>query len=348
MDLNGKKILIIKLRYIGDTLSIVPVVENLKRNAAEADVDVMVHKGTEDVLSFHPDIRKIWVYDRRSARKNIISTLSYHSKLIHNMRSEKYDFIIDFTLGDRAAFLSFLIGSPQRISYETSSRMTHLFMNRIIKSDPLKHHIVDFQLESLRLFGMDNFSREMNIHLPESAESAVDQLLSGSDIRDDSLCVTIHPGARGKLRQWRAENFAEIACRLKESFQADIILIGGPGEQDIVDKVETGIGSPVSFKSTSLTLLEMAALLRRSRLFIGNDSAPGHIAAAVKIPCLTLFGPTFPHMWRPLSPVGEVIFKNVSCCGCRQKVCARPENSCMDLIEVDEVWEKTEKLLKFL
>ena len=109
--------------------------------------------------------------------------------------------------------------------------------------------------------------------------------------------------------------------------------------------VETTMGFPASFKSTSLSLFEMAALLNQCRLFIGNDSAPGHMAAAVDCPILTLFGPTFPHMWHPIGPVGTVIFKNVQCCGCRQETCIRPEKTCMDLIGVDEVWEEAKKLI---
>ncbi|MBW2609681.1 MAG: glycosyltransferase family 9 protein [Deltaproteobacteria bacterium] len=345
MDLNGKKILIIKLRYIGDTLSIIPVVENLKRNAAHAEVDVMVHKGTEDVLAFHPDIRKIWVYDRIKAQKKIVSTICYHKSFIKNMRYEKYDFVIDFTHGDRAAFLSFMIGAPQRITYRDSSTLSRILMNRIIDSDPFKHHIVDHQLESLRYFGMDTFKREMTVHIPESSELHIDHLLSTAGIGHDSLNVAIHPGARGKLRQWKPERFAEIARRLRDVYKANIILIGGAKEGDLVDAVEREMGFPASFGSTELSLLEMAALLRRCSLFLGNDSAPGHIAAAVKCPSLTLFGPTFPHMWRPLDPVGEVVFKDVPCCGCKQKICTRPDNSCMDLIEADEVWNKVERLI---
>jgi ADP-heptose:LPS heptosyltransferase len=103
--------------------------------------------------------------------------------------------------------------------------------------------------------------------------------------------------------------------------------------------------APVSLRLTDLSLLELGAFLRRCSLFIGNDSAPGHIAGAVNCPNLILFGPTFPHMWRPLSPVGEVIFKDVSCCGCRQETCIRPEENCMELIEVEEVWEKVQEML---
>lgn len=344
MDLNGKKILIIKLRYIGDTISIIPVVENLKREVPNADVDVMVHKGTEDVLSFHPDIRKVWIYDRNLARKNIITAISYHVTLIKNMRSERYDMVIDFTHGDRAAFLAFMTGAPERITYQDSSTLSHLLMNRVIESDRLKQHIVDYQLEALKYFGINTFKREMTIHIPESAESRMNHLLSVSGIHHDSLNVAIHPGARGGLRQWRAERFAEIARRLKDTYNADIILIGGPGEDALVDAVEKRMGFKASFRSTNLRLLEVASLLGRCRLFIGNDSAPGHMAAALGCPHLILFGPTFPHMWRPLGDRGDVIFKNVSCCGCPQERCDCPEKNCMDLIEVDEVWEKVEKL----
>jgi len=344
-DMKGKKVLIIKLRYIGDTLSIIPVVENLKEKAPDATVDVMVNRGTEELVIHHPDIRNLWVYERRIAKKNYRTSISYHKDFIKKLRSERYDFVIDFTHGDRAAFLSFMTGAPQRITYQNSSTLSHLLMNQIILADPSKHHIVDFQLESLKILGMSHFNRKMTIHIPESSVSKIDHMLSGSTMEHDSIRVAIHPGARGKLRQWQPKRFAEIANRLMDRYQAAILLIGGPGEGDLIKTVESYMESPPSFKSTGLSLLELTALLKRCQLFIGNDSAPGHIAAAVNCPNLTLFGPTFPHMWRPLSSVGEVVFKNVPCCGCIQKRCLHPEIFCMDQIEVDEVWEKVQQLV---
>ena len=345
MDLAGKKGLIIKLRYIGDTLSVIPVVENLKEKAPDFTVDAMVNKNTEEVMAHHPDIRKLWVYDRNRAKKGIFSSVYYHIDLIRQLRAERYDFVIDFTHGDRAAFLSFMTGAPQRITYQNSSTFSHVFMNRFIHADPFSHHIVDYQLESLRFFGLENFKRRMNIHVPESLDSKINTLLSASGVSHDVPRAVIHPGARGELRKWQPERFAEIACRLKDTYQAAVILIGGPREDGLVQEVERLTGFPISFKSTALTLLELAALLKQCNLFIGNDSAPAHIAASVNCPNLVLFGPTFPHMWRPLSPAGEVVFKNVSCCGCRQESCIRPENNCMDMICVDEVWESARKLI---
>ena len=345
MDLAGKKVLLIKLRYIGDTLSMIPVVDNLKGKVSDIIVDVMVNRGTEDVLIYHPDIRKLWVYDRKLARKNIVSSAYYHKRLIRQLRLENYDFVIDFTHGDRAAFLSFMTGAPNRITYQNSTKLSHLVMNRFILSDPFKYHIVDYQLESLRSFGLDNFNRTLKIHIPDFIHEDIDNLLSRSEVSSKSPRVLIHPGTRGRLRQWRPERFAEIARRLKENYRAAIFLVGGPEEAELVEKVERDMGFPASLKSTGLNLLLLAALLNRCQLFIGNDSAPGHIAAAVNCPNLTLFGPTFPHMWRPLSSRGEVVFKDVPCCGCRQERCIRQDNNCMDLIEVDEVWEKVQELI---
>jgi heptosyltransferase-2 len=345
IDMGGKRLLIIKLRYIGDTLSLLPVIENLREKARNVTVDVMVNKGTEEVLSYHPGIKKLWIYDRHLAKINTFSSISYHINFIKNLRSEKYDIAIDFTHGDRAAFLAFMTGAPERITYQDSSTLSHILMNHFIRSDPSKYHIVDYQLQSLRPFGMDHFERRMRLYLHESLDLRVDHLLSASGISHDTLVALIHPGARGRLRQWRPERFAEIARRLMERYGAAIILLGGPGEDDLVEEVERWMGFSASFKSTHLSLLEMAALLKRCHIFIGNDSAPAHIAAAVDCPQLILFGPTFPHMWRPISHMGEVVFKNVPCCGCRQERCIRPSDHCMDLIEVNEVWEKVEKLL---
>jgi ADP-heptose:LPS heptosyltransferase len=172
----------------------------------------------------------------------------------------------------------------------------------------------------------------------------MDRLLGERGIRGDAFNAAIHPGARGRLRQWPVERFAEIAQRLHHRYGAPILLLGGPDEGALVDSLERSMGFRAAFKSNDLAILEMAALLSRCRLFIGNDSAPAHIAAAVGCPSLTLFGPTYPHLWRPLSRIGEVVFKELPCCGCRQKTCQRPGNSCMDLIGVEEVWEKIQRL----
>jgi ADP-heptose:LPS heptosyltransferase len=315
MVTGGKKLLLIKLAYVGDTVSLLPVVENLREKAPHHTVDVMVNGGSEELLAHHPGIRKVWGYDRRRAKKSVLSSLAYHARIISRLRAERYDIVIDYTYGDRSTFLAFITGARQRITYQSANTFSRLLMTYFIPLDPLKHHIVDYQLESLRPLGIHEFHRKMTVHIPHALLSEMDHRLRDSGIGPERLKVVI-------------------------------ILIGGPGDEASVGNAERAMGFKAEFKSTELSLLELAAILRRSHLFIGNDSGPGHIAAAVHCPTLTLFGSTYPQIWRPLNSDGDVVFKNVPCCGCRQETCIHPEANCMDLIDVEEVWRKVVTLLK--
>ncbi|PKN28923.1 MAG: hypothetical protein CVU64_10805 [Deltaproteobacteria bacterium HGW-Deltaproteobacteria-21] len=344
IQIDGKRLLIVKLRYIGDTLSIIPVIDNLRENSPGAEIDVMVNKGTEEVLAHHPGIRRVWAYDRRAAKNHSLRSLVYHLRLIRELRTMHYHVVIDFTHGDRASFLCFLTGSPCRVSYLNSSSLTKVLMNRFISAEASRMHIVDYQLEALKLFGMNHFTRKIDLHIPDPVKQKVDRLLDGQSTQV-GMRAAIHPGARGRLRQWPPERFAEIGRRLRSEYGAGIILLGGPSEAGLVESVERHLGFPPLLKSTELSLLEMASLFLRCRIFVGNDSAPAHLAGAAGCPTLTLFGPTFPKMWRPLSDLGEVVFKNVECCGCRQEECIRPERTCMEMIEIEEVWGMVQKML---
>jgi heptosyltransferase-3 len=346
MDLSHQTILIVKLRYIGDTLSIVPVVENLARLAPGTAVDVLVNRGTESVLAYHPEIRAVRVYDYGLVKNGGRRSLSYQARLIRDLRSAHYDIVIDYTHGDRAALLCRLTGAPIRITHAHAGTLSKRLMNRFVNSDPKTTHIVDHQLASLRVLGLDGFQRTTSLHVPAVVVHAVDRLVRTAGLPRNRPWVAMHPGARGPLRCWRSERFGEVARRLVERFEAAVLLVGGPGEGELLGEVARHMGVPPAFQSTELSLLETGELLRRCALFIGNDSAPGHLAAAAGCPTVSLFGPTFPHMWRPLSPGGRVVFKNVPCCGCRQETCLRPEASCMDLIGVDEVWERVCALLE--
>jgi len=340
MELSGKRILIVKLRYIGDTLSVVPVLESLAREAPGASVDVLVNRGTESVVAHHPDIRKVWVYDYGRAKDGFWNAMTYQAGLIRRLRSARYDIVIDFTHGDRAAFLCRAIGAPVRITHAHASRLSRLLMNRFVDSDPNENHIVDHQLASLRVLGLEGAHRALSLHVPPAVVQEVDRVVREAGLPSDRPWVAMHPGARGELRQWRPERFARVAGKLGGIFGTPILLLGGPGEEELLARVACRMEVAPALQTATLSLLEMGELLRRCALFLGNDSAPGHLAAAAGCPTVSLFGPTFPHMWRPLSPHGEVVFKNVACCGCRQETCLRPESSCMDLIGVEEVWDR--------
>ncbi|MCF8062004.1 MAG: glycosyltransferase family 9 protein [Deltaproteobacteria bacterium] len=346
MDLNGKRILIVKLRYIGDTLSIVPVVENLKRVSPGSRLDVLVNRGTEPVVIHHPSIDHTWVYDYGLSKKLGYRSIRYQVDLIKSLRSVRYDVVIDFTHGDRAALICFLTGAPVRVTHCHAGTLSQRLMNRFVDSDPAAGHIVDHQLASLRVLGLEGFEPTLSLHVPGPVRRSVDRRVGRAGLSDDCPWVAVHPGARGELRRWRSERFAELIERLRSDVSVSVLLLGGPGEEDVLEEVQARLERPAELCSSDMSLLELGELLRRCSLFIGNDSAPGHLAAAAGCPTVSLFGPTFPHMWRPLAPQGQVLFKDPPCCGCRQEACTRSEAWCMDLIGVDEVWDCAMRILK--
>ena len=345
IHLFQQKILIIKLQYVGDTMGVIPVVADLKRHAPGLTVDVLIHAECAPLISHHADIRKVWMYDRGQAKKNFFSSIAYHLPLIRALRREKYDIVIALTQGDRAFFLSLASGAPLRLTYRINSPVTRM-MNAFTEGIPGRRHFIEVDVDILNYFGIENHEIELMIPIPEDIRKEVRSRLM-PDTGAGELIVAIHPGARKKMRQWKPERFAQIARRLHEHYQAAVILLGGTGEEELLCAIENEMGFAAALNSCNLSLIEMAAVFSECHLFIGNDSGPGHIAAAVGCPTLSLFGPNYPFLCRPYIASGEVIFKDLDCCGCRQEehLCVRPENTCMDLIEVDEVWLKIEMML---
>ena len=336
-NLFQQKILIIKLQYVGDTLGVLPVVANLKRHAPGLTVDVLIHEECAPLVAHHTDIRKVWVYDREQAKKSLFSAIIYHLPLIMKLRHEKYDIVVALTQGDRAFFLSLVTGAPLRLTYKINSIITWM-MNAFAEKKTGRRHFIEIDLDILNYFGIENQDVQLMLPIPEDVRAKIRGWLASVMVKEGTI-VAIHPGARKKMRQWKPDRFAQIAYRLRDQYKASVILLGGVGEELLLEEIEDKMGFAATLKSCNLSLIDMAAIFNECHLFIGNDSGPGHIAAAVGCPTLSLFGPNYPVICRPYIASGEVIFKNLSCCGCRQEqhLCARPENTCMDLIEVDEV-----------
>jgi len=340
-----QKILIIKLQYVGDTIGIIPVVTRLKNHAPGLTVDVLIHQESAELIAHCVNISKVWTYDRQKAKKDLFSMITYNLSLIRKLRRERYDIVIALTQGDRAFFLSFVTGAPLRLTYKTSSQLTRL-MNAFAPVKPGRRHFIELDADIVNYFSISSDDIQPVIHIPEAVRTQIkDRLISAIDAQ--GVMVVIHPGARKHIRRWKPDRYAQIASLLHEQHRASIVLLGGYKEEDLLEEIEREMGFAAAYKSCNIALIEMAAIFSECDLFIGNDSGPGHIAAAVGCPTLSLFGPNFPDICRPYSNSGVVIFKELPCCGCRQErhLCVRLENTCMDMIEVDEVWLEVKKML---
>ncbi len=337
------RVLIIKLRYIGDTLTLLPVIRAIKKNRPEAQVAVMIYLGTEGILKYQREIDDLILLDRdRLKNGTFLERLRYSGKIWKSVHGKKFDVVIDFSSSDRSSFLALASRAPLRIGAPLGNPLERLAYHKLIAADPKRTHIFEYQLDSLKHLGFSIPEPDAGIFVPEEIQTRTRE--KWARIMDGKSIIMIHPGARGALRRWREERFARIADLCIDSWGAHVLLIGGPGEEEIVNRVEAEMFCKPDGKIISLPLIDIAAILSDAHLFLGNDTATGHIAAGVGTPSVILFGPTFPQLWAPRGRRAVSVFKAPDCCGCRQITCIKKENPCMDWITVEEVWQAVREL----
>jgi ADP-heptose:LPS heptosyltransferase len=346
MSLDYKKILLIKLRYIGDTINLLPVAANIKKQIPHAHLSVMINTGAEDIFKHSKHIDQLICYDRKEMKynKSLFAKIKSNLGLFYSIRKEKYDLIIDFSGSDRTALITMLSGAKSRWGVNYGSPLSKVCYNHLIAADINKMHIVDYQFSALQQIGFAIKDRKLVIDIPEDIENDVEKLFPF--LKHKSFKALIHPGARRVNRRWPPANFARIANLLKKYYSADIILVSAPEERELLDEVGKSIDGDV-IKVSHLSLIQLAAFIKKCDLYLGNDTGTSHLAAATGIKIVTLFGPQFPSLWAPYTDQGATVFKNMECVGpCNHIDCIYDENKCMTSITVDEVWEKINNLIK--
>jgi len=346
MSLDYKKILLIKLRYIGDTINLLPAASNIKKQIPHAHLSVMIHTGAEDVLKHSKYIDQLICYDRKEMKYNKTLSAKIKSNLdfFYSIRKEKYDLVIDFSGADRTALITMLSGAKSRWGVNYGSPLSKISYNHLIAADINKMHIVDYQFSALQQIGFAIQDRNLIIDIPDSIRNDIEA--SFPFLNHKSFKAVIHPGARRANRRWAPANFARIANLLKKYYSADIILVSAPEERELLDEVGKSIDGDV-IKLSHLSLIQLAAFTKKCDLYLGNDTGTSHLAAATGIKIVTLFGPQFPSLWAPYTDQGATVFKNMDCVGpCNHIDCIYDENKCMTSITVDEVWEKINDLIK--
>jgi ADP-heptose:LPS heptosyltransferase len=158
--------------------------------------------------------------------------------------------------------------------------------------------------------------------------------------------VVLHPGASWRPRAWRPERFAETALQLIEGYPGlHVCFVGSSEDKDLADKISIIVQHPNAHFFFDLKILETAALIERSALFIGSDSGIAHLAAAIGTRSIVLFGPQDPARFRPWSDRTTVLHRPVACFPCKQTKCVVPSNPCVNLVFVDDVMRVAQTVL---
>jgi len=334
-------ILVIKLRHIGDVLLATPVFASLREAYPDAKLSILVNRGTEEILAHHPAIDELIIAEK--------GRIGAQLRFLGILRRKRFDCVVDLTDGDRSAWISVVTGSSVRIGFNAEHRWRGLLYSHVAVPLAEDVHRVEYDLAALRPLGLTPRRSRPTLHVSSDDDAVAEQTLHdlGADRNSSSeMLIVIQPGARYPLKVWPPERFAELADRLAKAFNCRILLGGDGKERDVAESVRQQTASKPTIIAGRLSLLQFAALLKHCALFVGNDGGAMHIAAAVDVPVVALFGPTYPHRWGPRGRVSEVLYKGLDCRPCYHPTCIRGEENCMRMISVDEVFDACNRLLQ--
>ncbi len=331
-----RRILIIKLRYIGDVLLTTPVIRALRAGFTHAHLAALVNAGTEEVLVGNPDLNEILCIQKTGWFEAL--------RFIRQLRNRYFDLVIDLTDGDRSALLSFFSRAPIRVGYNHEQRWRGRLYTHLVKADREKTHQILYHLESVRTLGLPVNEAQPRVCIlekeREDARTMIRQL--GLDLL--APLVMIHPGARWPLKSWPIERFAQLADFIQDRMGARVVLFGGILDRYPVEAIQNQMRTRAVALVGQLTLRQLAAFIQQCTLFISNDNGPMHLAAALNRPVIALFGFTDPTVWGPWGKGHQVFYKPQDCRSCwPARSCVKGYSGCMSQISVEEVVKAVEE-----
>jgi len=339
-----RHVLFIKLRHIGDVLLAAATCRALKAASPEVRISFLVPSGTEDMLIGHPDIEEVIPMRRGGGWLENLD-------LIRRLRRRHFDVAVNMTEGDRGAILAFLCGARYRIGVDPRHKgfmgKRRLYTHAIQPVYDGRHRAL-MDMDVLKPFGIPGQAPQVELFVPEEDQLFVDRWLREQGLSGQPF-VVVHPTSRWIFKCWRDDAVARVVDHL-ELNSIRVVLTSGPDRKE-VEKLSSIVASchtePLVL-SGCLTLKQLAALLHRSTLFFGVDTAPMHMAAALGKPVVVLFGPSDRSLWAPLTPILRIIDRrsDFPCLPCRKDGCDGTKRSlCLEAITVEEVIEALHEVL---
>jgi heptosyltransferase-3 len=339
-----RRALVIKLRHHGDVLLTSPVFTVLKHAAPHVDLDALVYLETAPMLERHPAISAVHTIDRSVKRRGAGAQARSEWRLWQALRARRYDLVVHLTEHPRGAWLRRLVGARYGVARERAdagwwwrSSFTHHYL---LPRATLRHS-VETNLDALRRIGIWPAENDKALVLVPGAEAEARaaELLAANGLEHRRFLL-VHPGSRWLFKSWAPEATAALLDRLGAQGWA-LVMTGAPNpaEHALVRSIVGVARTRVVDLSGRLSMPELAALIGAARLFIGVDSAPMHMAAAMGTPVVALFGPSGDAEWGPWRVPHRVIASTThSCRPCGNNGCGGSNISdCLLTLPVERV-----------
>jgi heptosyltransferase II len=331
------KLLIRATNWVGDAIMALPALRAVRKRFPDAEIAIVARPYVADIYRDQEICDQLIAYDPNGLHAGF----SGRERLASELQAQKFDVALLLQNAFDAAWLAWRANIPERIGYARDGRSLLL-----TKAVALPHrgeipaHEKFYYLELLRRVGwLDSVQDETFIGLgvPEEKRQRADEFLRKSGVRQGSLRIAVGAGASyGSAKCWPPSRFAEVASRLQSEADAEVILFGTAAEASVSAAISAEMRRPPIDLTGKTAIADLPALLSQCDLFIGNDSGAMHVAAAVGLPIVAVFGPTDPEGTAPVTPRCSIVHQKPYCSPCFLRRCPT-DHRCMTAITVDMV-----------
>lgn len=342
MPLEGlNKILIRGTNWIGDAVMTLPAVASVRAAYPKAHLAILAKPPVSEIYQLFSAADEMIPYEKK------FDNVSGVFRLAHALRKKKFDAAILLQNAIEAAIIAFASGIPLRAGYNSDGRgflLTHAIRRT---AGIFKVHQIDYYLEMVKALGCADVDRAMHLETHISPAIAGEILLRHLPETKKPL-IGIAPGATyGPAKRWLTERFAQAGDRLGQDLGAQAVLFGGQSDREIAEQVRNQAHTDMINLAGRTSLTETVYLISQCRLFISNDSGLMHVAGAMNIPTVAVFGSTNPVTTSPAGEKTMLVRKEVSCSPCLKKTCPT-DFRCMTSITVDDVVTAAKTLINHL
>lgn len=330
-----KKILIIKFGGIGDILLATPVLPNLKQFFPDTEIFFLTLRHSRDILIDNPYLSRAFTYDPNEDKSWC---------LIKNIRDQKYDLVIDLFGNPRTALITFLSGAKYRFGFKFRGR--DYAYNIKVKGRGGEVHNVEFNLDALRALDIPIVSKKLYLPMNIVHEEFSENFIRKHNI-DSKKIIGISKTGGWESKRYKINDYIELINRLNEIFDVNFILFwGNSKEKEDCFYIKENIIKNNAFVIPESPIRYLGAIIKRCDLVIGNDSGPLHIAVAVGVPTLGIYGPTNPSLQ---GPYGEnnlsIVKKDLECLYCNLLQCPIG-NICMTELSKEKIIDSVKILVQ--
>ncbi|UFS68641.1 putative lipopolysaccharide heptosyltransferase III [Geomonas sp. RF6] len=304
MDKAGiSRILVIKLRNIGDVLLCAPLFDNLKAAFPGAKISALVNAGTEAMLEGHPAVHQVIVYNRNIKKNSFLKRLREEAAFYRRLRAERFDMVLNLTEGDRGAIVSLVSGARVRAGVDPMSQGMvgkRLIYTELVPRPGAEYHAVEKNLQALSALGLTAEKRAVSFYFSPADGENVARRLAAVSLPEKGF-FHAHVTSRWMFKALPPSKVAFLIDEISRLSGLPSVLTCAPEVKELsyLAGLLPLLSTPHHDLSGALSLKELGALSAAARFFVGVDSAPMHMAAALDVPVLGIFGPTSVPEWGP-------------------------------------------------